>query len=263
MPANRLRHWKQRFEDGAKKGFVFTRRLKLGLDKKDPWVYPGDPVPSGDVRIQGRLKRWWNAGYIALAGWKSPDELKREKRAAEVVELRDALASACEQLPSLVERVAELRTKEDVASEDLAMLEGDLASMRAFFEQVKKRGIPVEDPAILAILDTFDLPPEKPKGEGEEVKPEPEEPPAGEAPQGPAEGPEAPAGESGAGAPEAPEAPAPAQGDAPGPEALDEILVEPTGGGWFSVTVPGEDEPRKVQGEAKLRELLATLGASE
>lgn len=319
MPANRLRHWKQRYDADAK--FVFTRRLKLGLDKKKPWVLPGDPVPSGDVRIKGRLKRWWHAGVIALADWESPEAAREKalaKQAAELEEAREAVAEISERLPDFRARLAELEASDDADPRELEDVRSTIARVREVLYAAGKLGVelpagildkpaaggePEEssaaapagpspelaatiaaaealgfrftvgtDPGVhvlfdgeemgvfpsieeaLAALDTFDLPPEKPK----------DGVPA--APQGPAEGSEPQGGADGAGDSEAPEAPAPAQDSPPGPQAptgLEEILVESTGGGWFSVTVPGEDEPRKVQGEAKLQALLATLGASE
>jgi hypothetical protein len=78
-----VRHWKQRWDPKAP--LIFIRRMRLGVAGHDV-VYPGDDVTPEIVAALGRhgilrLKRWWEAGYLAIKGWKSPDELRRERQA--------------------------------------------------------------------------------------------------------------------------------------------------------------------------------------
>lgn len=83
------RHWKERFDPHA--DFVFAKRFNLGLDRKNPWVEDGDPVPKDrrmkalNVRVDRRkeqvgrylnvhrLRMWWDAGWIRLAEFDAPD----------------------------------------------------------------------------------------------------------------------------------------------------------------------------------------------
>jgi len=58
-----MRNWKERWDPDAE--YVFLKRLKLGLDPKNPWVLPGDPVPKDELGLR-RLHRWWDAQIIGL-----------------------------------------------------------------------------------------------------------------------------------------------------------------------------------------------------
>ncbi len=271
-----VRHWKQRYDPDAK--FVFLKRLKLGLNVKKPWVLPGDPVPTGDVRLgRGRLKRWWEAGIIGLADFVDPDVVKRDKRKQDAHEVREALAAAAKVLPGLLAQAEELKTAKEPEEAALAELERDLLSMRALLERAKFLGVGVESEALAALAGV------------EIAEPVPLEPVTTETIE-PKEGPTITVVEGGfevsmpdgslasvgtmeeaahfvktGELPEAPESPAEGsegEGDAEGPP-VDEVVVEETGGGWYTVTVPGEDEPRKVQGKEALDALLAELGATE
>jgi hypothetical protein len=64
-----VRHWREKWSPDAE--LVFTRRLKLGLDPKKPWVNPGDPVTE-KLRDQlgiRKLRTWWNARAVGLKEW--------------------------------------------------------------------------------------------------------------------------------------------------------------------------------------------------
>lgn len=267
----RIRHWKQRYDPDAK--FVFLKRLKLGLDKKKPVVMPGDPVPTGDIRLgRARIKRWWHAGIIGLADWVDPDVLKLQKRATEREEITEAVEQVLSLIPATEKRLAELIAEKAEADDgELAHLTGELEDMRAVLVKAKAIGIEIpEDAAGLTAAPEGLLDPvEPPEGEVVTTK---------ELEEAKAQGIDIEAIDGGFGVKRVDgtegvfetieEALTFAQGD-PEPEGdaetppADEILVEPTGGGWYAVTVPGEAEPRKVQGEAKLKELLAELGAKE
>ncbi len=260
----RVRHWKQRFDPDAK--FVFLRRLKLGLDPKRPIVVPGDPVPTGDVRLgRARIKRWWHAGIIGLADFKYPEELKREKREADRKVATEAVFDAAKRLPELVERLEAAQAEAEPSLDVLANTERELNELKAVFEKAVELG--VEIPAdVVTALDTFDLPVEdEEEAEGFATATRESLPEGVTITSLPEGGYELSMPESEAQVFETiEEALAVASGgvEAQEPKALtDEILVEPTGGGWFAVTVPGEAEPRKVQGEAKLEALLDELRA--
>ena len=268
----RIRHWKQRYDPDAK--FVFLKRLKLGLDPKKPVVAPGDPVPTGDIRLgRARIKRWWHAGIIGRADWVDPDVAKLAKRATEREEITEAVEQITELLPAAEKRLAEIIAEQDAENGDeLANLTRDLEDMRAVLVKAKALGIetpedaagltvapeglldPVEPPAAEGTFETITL--EEAKAQGIDI----EAIPGGFAVK-------RVDGEEGV-FETIDEALTFAQG-APAVEAdaetppTEEILVEPTGGGWYAVTVPGEPEPRKVQGEKNLDALLVELGASE
>lgn len=78
------RHWKQHWDPAAT--LVFTRRMKFKLGEQE-YVNPGDEVtpeiraalgPS-DKHQQNRLKRWWEAGFLAIKDWKAPSEIRAAK----------------------------------------------------------------------------------------------------------------------------------------------------------------------------------------
>lgn len=270
-----MRHWKQRFTPDAK--FVFLKRLKLGLDAKKPWVMPGDPVPTGDVRLgRGRLKKWWDAGIIGLADWVDPDVVKRDKRKQDAEEVREALEAAAEALPGLLAQAEELKATKEPEEAALAELEGDLLSMKALLERAKFLGVGVESEALAALAGMKVAAPEPkaaPPGP-QEATTETTEPAPGPVIETTETGFEVslPTGElaSVATIEEAEhfirtgELPTPQESPGEGSEGEgDAITVEETGGGWYVVTVPGEDAPRKVQGKEALDALLAELGASE
>jgi hypothetical protein len=58
-----MRNWKERWDANAE--FVFNKTMNLGLDPANPRVVPGDPVDKEALGL-GRLKHWWNAGFIRL-----------------------------------------------------------------------------------------------------------------------------------------------------------------------------------------------------
>lgn len=60
-PISKFRHWKQRFEPGAK--FIFRRGLTYG-----PKTYqPGDLIPDELQNNRKKLRLFWDSGYIELA----------------------------------------------------------------------------------------------------------------------------------------------------------------------------------------------------
>lgn len=62
---SQVRHWKQRFDVGAKMQFRKSRKLQLcGQERCEP----GDPVTEEMKQALGRhrLKMWWEAGMIEL-----------------------------------------------------------------------------------------------------------------------------------------------------------------------------------------------------
>lgn len=79
------RHWKQHWDPSAP--LVFIRRMFLGI-KGHEVVNPGDKV-TPEIRAglgephkaTARLRRWWDAKFLAIEGWKSPDEIQRARRA--------------------------------------------------------------------------------------------------------------------------------------------------------------------------------------
>lgn len=268
------RHWKQKFDPDAK--FIFLRRLKLGLDPKNPVVQPGDPVPTGDVRLgKHRLKKWWAAEIIGLADFKAPDELKRERLEGERAEVREALAAAAGVLPGLMERAEALKAETEPQEAELVEIETDLASMKALLERAKLLGVGIEDEALAELLGV------EVAEEGSQEPQEPSEPP--KAPQAQEETTESVVPREGAtievtgegfevSMPDGSLASVETveevahfvrTGELPEKPPVDEVVVSDKGGGWFDVSVPGEDEPRKVQGQAALDALLAELGAVE
>lgn len=73
------RHWKQRWDPHA--DFVFAKRLRMGDNPRKPFVLPGEPVTKKMREKMGlhRLRRWWEAGVIAIADWEPP---RRNRRSA-------------------------------------------------------------------------------------------------------------------------------------------------------------------------------------
>ena len=63
----KLRHWKQRYDPHA--SFICRRRLQWGGLKYEP----GDPTPDGLAANKGKLRRFWEAGWIELAEFKAPN----------------------------------------------------------------------------------------------------------------------------------------------------------------------------------------------
>lgn len=277
------RHWKQKFDPAAK--FIFLRRLKLGLDPKKPWVTIGDPVPTGDARLgKGRLKKWWEAEVIGLADWVDPDVKKREHR-AKMAELEDETALA---IASSREDALEALQALDAGAEAALLgyhegvLYGALRGPNGLTLYAAPTAMPIPEGSVATwtdvpvemvpkeVIDGFDAEVEAALAEGgeEPVEPEAEEP---SITTDPLPGPHVeatpdgfdvsmPTGELAAvGTIE--EAIAFVQtGEVPEPEPG--VMVAETGGGWYSVTVPGEPEPRKVQGKEALDALLAELGVT-
>lgn len=64
-----MRSWRERWDPDAE--FVFTKRLRLGLDPEKPFVLPGEPVPKDKLSLS-RLRRWWDANVIKLANAPDP-----------------------------------------------------------------------------------------------------------------------------------------------------------------------------------------------
>ena len=62
----KLRHWKQRYDPGA--AFICRRRIEWGGVAYEP----GDPVPEELVVNKGKLRRFWEAGWIELAQFEAP-----------------------------------------------------------------------------------------------------------------------------------------------------------------------------------------------
>ncbi len=70
---SKLRHWKQRWSPTA--DLIFLKKLKLG----DGFVLPGDPV-TPEIREKlglHRLRRWWDAGVLALAEAQAPNHVEK------------------------------------------------------------------------------------------------------------------------------------------------------------------------------------------
>lgn len=79
------RHWKQHWDPDAP--LVFIRRMVLGIEGHAV-VNPGDKVTpeiraalGAPHKATARLRRWWNAKFLAIDGWKAPDEIQRARRA--------------------------------------------------------------------------------------------------------------------------------------------------------------------------------------
>lgn len=67
MAARRLRHWKQRYQPGAR--FVFSRQTRWG----DRAYEPGDLIPDDLAGNRNRLRRLWDARRIELEVFEAPD----------------------------------------------------------------------------------------------------------------------------------------------------------------------------------------------
>ena len=63
----RLRHWKQRYDPNA----AFVCRRPLTWDGQT--YQPGDRIPDGLSANQGKLRRFWETGWIELAEFAAPD----------------------------------------------------------------------------------------------------------------------------------------------------------------------------------------------
>jgi len=63
----RVRHWKQRFNKNAK----FLCRRNFTWDGKE--YHPGDLIPKGLEENKGKLRRFWEAQWIELAMFDTPD----------------------------------------------------------------------------------------------------------------------------------------------------------------------------------------------
>jgi hypothetical protein len=75
------RHWKQHWDPTAP--LVFIRRLKLQVGDRE-FVNPGEEVTQEirdalgrtEAHQLARLKRWWEAGFLAIKDWKAPSEIR-------------------------------------------------------------------------------------------------------------------------------------------------------------------------------------------
>lgn len=90
------RHWKQHWDPDAP--LVFIRKMNLGIEGAK-MVNPGDDVTPAiraalgpcPARATARLRRWWNAKFLAIKGWQAPDEIQRARheRGLPRLELQD------------------------------------------------------------------------------------------------------------------------------------------------------------------------------
>ena len=64
---HKFRHWKQRYDPNA--SFICRRRLQWGGLKYEP----GDPTPDGLAANKGKLRRFWESGWIELAEFEAPN----------------------------------------------------------------------------------------------------------------------------------------------------------------------------------------------
>lgn len=79
-----MRHWKQYWDPKAP--LIFTRRLNLGLPCKMV-AMPGDEVTpeiraalgKSEAHQLAKLRRWWEANYLAIKDWKAPSEARWAK----------------------------------------------------------------------------------------------------------------------------------------------------------------------------------------
>jgi hypothetical protein len=77
-----MRHWKQRFDVGAK--LVFRKKMKLGICGVEV-VEKGDPVTEAMKQVLGRnrLRMWWNSNILEITDFVDPAETSRKRKAAE------------------------------------------------------------------------------------------------------------------------------------------------------------------------------------
>ena len=78
---HKLRSWKERWHPDAE--FVYAKRLRMGIDPKNPWVLPGDPVDKTMFGLS-RLRRWWEARVIKLA---DPNSIVADPNCPRIVRL--------------------------------------------------------------------------------------------------------------------------------------------------------------------------------
>lgn len=79
------RHWKQHWDPTAP--LIFIRRMRLGI-KGHEVVKPGDEVTpeiraaigAHPAKQNSRLRRWWEAKFLAIKDWKAPSEIARARR---------------------------------------------------------------------------------------------------------------------------------------------------------------------------------------
>lgn len=79
---SKVRHWKERFREGA--DYVYVRTVNLG---GGVIVKAGDPVDLSTLgpKPEARLRLWWDSGIIRLKEFQAPNVLtgRREKPVSE------------------------------------------------------------------------------------------------------------------------------------------------------------------------------------
>lgn len=75
---SKMRHWKQQYDADAP--LEFAKRMRLGIEGHET-VTAGEPV-TDEIRAalgrnpDHRLKMWFKAGYVRIANWQEPMELR-------------------------------------------------------------------------------------------------------------------------------------------------------------------------------------------
>lgn len=88
------RHWKQHWDPTAP--LVFTRRMALNLGGVSV-VQPGDDltpeiraaIGRTEAHQRARLRRWWNAGFLAIKNWKPAKEIAQQRTEPPRMEMQD------------------------------------------------------------------------------------------------------------------------------------------------------------------------------
>ena len=75
-PIRKVRHWKQRWDPSAP--MIFRRRVRWG----DRAYEPGDPIPDDLAANRRKLRNFWEASWIELAGFIAPDVATGQVEAA-------------------------------------------------------------------------------------------------------------------------------------------------------------------------------------
>lgn len=69
--------WRQRWDPNAP--LAFTRRVRVGVDPKKPFAFPGDKVTKKLRQAVGlrTLRLWFETGVVQLADWVAPEPQRR------------------------------------------------------------------------------------------------------------------------------------------------------------------------------------------
>ena len=117
-----LRHWKQQYDPNA--DFIFRRGLQYGPETFEP----GDDIPQALKDNKGKLRRFWEAGWIELALFDEPNVAtgqvegkpltEKQKKVAEKNRIKDKKKAKAK-------RKAEAKKKAEAEAKDKAKLEAE------------------------------------------------------------------------------------------------------------------------------------------